>query len=249
MAVFSRRRSRRTTIASLNGRIAEVGKVASPRGTKPWLMPRRADDAHIAAAAAAMQSTLSDMGWNVSTGPLVWNRRREDLGSERQSDGVPVIWAADLDGGRLHQDASRDSHRWLQLRDGETRVMVLDAPAVLVQRTTAPEQQRRLVCVPLSQEILDQWGGRVVIENHVNVIRSSSESLLPPALSLGALAAFLSTRTADRLTRCISGSVALSAFELEAFPLPEESTVSGWETLRGDDLEQAVAAAYQPANR
>ncbi|HEX8690722.1 MAG TPA: Eco57I restriction-modification methylase domain-containing protein, partial [Solirubrobacterales bacterium] len=53
LAVFARCRSRRTAIASANGRIAEVAKVASPRGNRPWILPRRSDDAHVAAAAAA----------------------------------------------------------------------------------------------------------------------------------------------------------------------------------------------------
>jgi adenine-specific DNA-methyltransferase len=245
LAAFTRRRARRTAIASANGRIAEVAKVASPRGDRPWVLPRRADDAHVAAAAAAMPLDLASAGWQVSTGPLVWNRRRADLGPERQPGTAPVIWGADLDGGKLHRDPVRDGLRWLTLSANDAAVMVLEDPAVLVQRTTAPEQQRRVVCVELSPDALGAWGGAVVVENHVNVIRPSQPM---PLLSRAALTAVLSTRTIDRLTRCISGSVALSAYELESLPLPDAETLAAWEDLRGEALERAVARAYRPTD-
>jgi adenine-specific DNA-methyltransferase len=247
LAAFTRRRARRTAIASANGRVADVAKVASPRGDGPWLLPRRSDDAHVAAAAAAMPHTLASAGWRVSTGPLVWNRRRSDLGREPGEPSAPVLWAADLDGGQLHRDPARDDLRRLRLRATDARVMLLEEPAVLIQRTTAPEQHRRVVCVELTPELLAEWGGAVAVENHVNVVRPTGE--VEPLLSRSTLAAVLSTRTVDRLTRCISGSVALSAYELESLPLPDAATLATWEALRGEDLERAVAVVYRPAAR
>lgn len=246
LAAFTRRRARRTSITSANGRILNVAKVASPRGDGPWVLPRRADDAHVAAAAADMPLTLSSAGWQVSTGPLVWNRRRSDLGSVHVESCAAVLWAADLDGGQLHRDGTRDALRWLALRGNDAAVMLLSEPAILVQRTTAPEQPRRIVCADLSPALLCAWGGAVVVENHVNIIRPAGRT---PPLSRAALIALLSTHTIDRLTRCISGSVALSAYELESLPLPDAPTLASWEGLRGDDLERAVAARYRPGTR
>lgn len=244
LATFTRRRIRRTSIASANGRITKVARVSSPRSDRPWLLPRRADDAHVAAAAAAMPHTLQSLGWKISTGPLVWNRRRADLSARRRRNGVPVLWAADLDGGRLHRDSSKRDMRWMTLRGNDVEVMLLDDPAVLIQRTTSPEQQRRLVCVELTPELLRQWGGKIVVENHVNVLRPiwSDDQLL----SRADLTAILSTRTIDRLLRCVSGSVAVSAYELESLPLPDGAILRTWKNLRGEELERAVAAAYQP---
>jgi adenine-specific DNA-methyltransferase len=56
----------------------------------------------------------------------------------------------------------------------------------------------------------------------------------------------LATRTLDRLTRCISGSVAISAYELESLPLPAREVLAAWEELEGQELEAAVAKAYRP---
>jgi adenine-specific DNA-methyltransferase len=247
LATFTRRRARRTAIASANGRIVEVAKVSSPRGDRPWVLPRRADDAHVAAAAATLPLTLASAGWRVSTGPLVWNRRKADLNPVRRKHDVQVLWAADLDGGQLHHEPSKKDLRWLTMQGNEAPVMLLEEPAVLVQRTTSPEQRRRIVCVEFTPELLREWGDAIVVENHVNVIRFTAPT--PPRLSLSALAAVLSTRTIDRLTRCISGSVALSAYELESLPLPDVSTLSMWDGMRGEELEAAVAAAYRPGIR
>jgi adenine-specific DNA-methyltransferase len=41
---------------------------------------------------------------------------------------------------------------------------------VLVQRTTAPEQVRRLVVGVLAAATITSWDGRVVVENHLNVL-------------------------------------------------------------------------------
>lgn len=242
LAVFTRRRAQRTAIMSLNGHAENVAQVKSPRGSGPWLLPRRADDAPAAAIAASLTMRLADIGYRCSTGPLVWNRRKPDLMSNRVPGSVPVIWAADIDGGTLHRDKIRDGMRFVKLRDGDEPVLVLKEPAVLVQRTTAPEQVRRLVSADLSPEALQGWGGRLVVENHVNVLRPTVEE---PLLKRETLAAVLATEPLDRVTRSLAGSVAVSAYELESLPFPDARTLSCWNSLSGADLEKAVASAYR----
>ena len=245
LAVFTKRKARRTTIASINGHVSDVARVKSPRGSAPWLLPRRADDAHIAAAALTMPLTLSAAGWRASTGPLVWNRRRDDLSSHPGARRFRVVWAADFDNGLLNCDRARDALRYLRVRDdADEAVMTLTTPAVLVQRTTASEQRRRVVVTKLTRDHLAMWGGAVVVENHVNVLRPRTPKTRP-LLSESTLAAVLTTKTIDQLARCISGSVALSAYELESLPLPHADVLAAWETLEGPRLERAVADAYR----
>lgn len=223
--------------------LEDVAQVPARGDDHAWVLPRRAREAPIAAAAAAMPLTLSGAGWRASTGPLVWNRRRADLHPRAAADRCYVIWGADCEGGALHRDRARNTMRYLAVRGhSDEKVMVLDEPAVLVQRTTAPEQRRRLVAAVLDQNFLDQVPGRggVVVENHVNVLRPTT----CPALSQDLLGRLLATTTMDQLIRCISGSVALSAYELESLPLPAAHVLSQWERLYGAELEAAVAGAY-----
>jgi adenine-specific DNA-methyltransferase len=248
LAVFSRQRrqhQQHTVIASLNGSRTEVATVTPPDSAGPWLLPRRPGDAPVAAAAIAMPLTLATAGWRASTGPLVWNRRRHDLFPRLGRNRVPIVWAADLDGGVLHRDHTRDQLRYLELsQPSDHAVMLLTEPAVLVQRTTAPEQSRRLVVADLTPELLQEWGGGVVVENHVNVLRPAFPT---PLLGRAALARVLATATMDTLMRCMSGSVAVSAYELESLPLPAAQTLHSWESLTGASLDAAIAAAYRPS--
>lgn len=243
LAVFGRRRTRRTTVASLGFSRTEIATVDTPLGAKPWLIPRRSDLAAIAVSARSMPLTIRDAGWRASTGPLVWNRRKEDLAPD---GGVPIVWASDLVSGVVKPTELRQNLRTIRLHSqSDQRVLALAEPAILVQRTTAPEQQRRLVSANLDEPTLKAWGGRVVIENHVNVLRPAGR----PMISQRLLADLLATKTMDAVARCISGSVALSAFELESLPLPDTDTLARWEKLNGHDLERAVADHYRGSVR
>lgn len=244
LVTFGRRKNRFTGVMAVNGHSQSVARVKVPTTKLPWLLPRRADDAVVAAAAATHPLRLADLGYACSTGPLVWNRRADDLGAKTTRTGIRVVWAADIDAGTLRQDKSRDSMRYLRLRaSGADNFMVRSEPAVLVQRTTAPEQTKRLVTANLDEATLKAWGGRVVVENHVNVLYPVVSH---PLLDLDTLAAVLATETVDRVVRSLSGSVAVSAYEIEAVPFPAIEVLETWRGLRGTELEQAVAAAYRP---
>jgi adenine-specific DNA-methyltransferase len=152
------------------------------------------------------------------------------------------MWAADLDGERPRRTQVRELQRWLRLRPGEDRTLVLDHPAVLVQRTTAPEQPRRLVAAELDAACLAEWGGRVVVENHVNVLTCTDpESPLTARL----LVALLDSDAFDRLYRCLTGSVAVSAYELAAMPLPDQGTLLSWALLDGTRLAREIESYYR----
>lgn len=119
--------------------------------------------------------------------------------------------------------------------------MRLTEAAILMQRTTAPEQPRRLVVATLDAATVADWGGAVVVENHVNVLRCSSSD---SPLSLGLLHRLLDTPTFDRLYRCLTGSVAVSAYELEALPMPPADVLLSWERLDVEQLAPTVAVHY-----
>jgi len=122
--------------------------------------------------------------------------------------------------------------------------LVVDQPSVLVQRTTAKEQPRRLIAAELPQEFVDKHGG-VIVENHLNMVRPTPSA----KVSAAAVAAVLNSDVVDQLFRCISGSVAVSAFELEAIPLPSALDMKNIERLvsKGatrDTLEKALRQIY-----
>jgi adenine-specific DNA-methyltransferase len=67
----------------------------------PWPLPRDASDGPLVRRAASLPARLSDYGWKVSTGPLVWNRAKDRISARPRRGSIKIIWAADLDGARL----------------------------------------------------------------------------------------------------------------------------------------------------
>ncbi|MGH2967816.1 MAG: Eco57I restriction-modification methylase domain-containing protein [Solirubrobacteraceae bacterium] len=247
LAVFHRGGTQREVTCStqrINGSVRSVSlgrAVLDSRAPDlPWLLPRTSPDSALVRAASRYALRLSHHGWKASTGPLVWNRHRPQISGNKSDGSVPILWAADVDRGRVARSRARETQRWLRLRDKDA-FMRLSAPAVLVQRTTAPEQPRRLVAAELTAETLSEWGGAVVVENHVNVLRCTRPgSALGPSL----LAALLNSAVFDRLFRCLTGTVAVSAYELEALPLPGPDVIEEWAKLPSAELEAAIAAAF-----
>jgi adenine-specific DNA-methyltransferase len=198
--------------------VQAAGAAALPRDTSsPWILPRNREHAALAATLAAMPHRLADWGYTVSTGPLVWNRYKNQLVKRVARNRYPVIWAEAVapDGTFAWRAEKRNHVLYCEIRAGDEWMMVRSA-CVLVQRTTSKEQSRRLIAAPLPADFVDRHGA-VIVENHLNMIRPV---FARPRVSHDVLAAFLNSAAADRAFRCVSGSVAVSAYELESLPLP-----------------------------
>ena len=199
--------------------IATNGSCPLPRNaSQPWILPRNPEELPLVNILSRNATRLRHWGYKVSTGPLVWNRHKDRIFTKRASDRYPLIWAdAVSEGGRFDWPPSRHGHdNWFELPERGAWLLT-SSPCVLVQRTTAKEQARRLIAAPLSASFLAAHGGAVV-ENHLNMLRSLDDN---PKVSSTVLAAFLNSSAADRAFRCINGSVAVSAYELESLPLPD----------------------------
>jgi adenine-specific DNA-methyltransferase len=230
-------------------REAEVrrnGTVGLPRTLRaPWMAPREPEHSALIAHVETMASRLSDLGYRVSTGPLVWNRFKNQLRRQRSKGALPLIWAeAVTSDGRFVFRADRRNHEpYFKLEPGDGWLRV-DTPCVLLQRTTAKEQSRRLICAELPAAFIEEHGG-VVVENHLNMILPVGR----PRVSARVIAALLNSQVVDQVFRCISGSVAVSAFELEALPLPSPTALGALEGLVAcaprNQIEAAIAALYK----
>lgn len=207
-----------TVLSETEAKLTRNGTIALPADTTaPWLAPRTPEHSRLIARAETMPHRLADWGYAVSTGPLVWNRFKDQLRDRGGGKDVhPLIWAeAVTSDGRFAYRARKKNHApFFKLEVGDAWLLVKES-CVLVQRTTAKEQVRRLIAAELPADFIKTNGG-VIVENHLNMVRARSKLALPAAV----VAALLNSRVVDDLFRCINGSVAVSAFELEAIPLP-----------------------------
>lgn len=230
-----------TPVAADKLRIETVGKFVVPQdGSTPWIIPRSRLQSARMTHVHTMTHRLRDYGYTVSTGPLVWNRHKNQLRAAPGKGHLPLIWAEAItsDGHFLFRAEKRNHQPYFAPRkcDGW---LIVTAPCILLQRTTSKEQKRRLIAAELPVDFLQKHGG-VVIENHLNMVRTINTK---PAVTQATLNALLNSGAIDSVFRCVSGSVAVSAYELEALPLPAPGALKKLDKLvRTNGKPEAIEA-------
>jgi adenine-specific DNA-methyltransferase len=207
-------------VSSFNAiKINSVGNYKLPViQSEPWIIPRNVSQSPQIPAMALMSDRLNTWGFKVCTGQLVWNRHKPQLSDQNKKNSYPVIWAESISqDGIFNLKAEKKNHSlWFHFSPGN-EFLLTTSPCVLLQRTTSKEQEKRLNATVLPQELLTRRKA-VVIENHINLIVAND---LKAKVSLEVLSAFLNSKATNDAFRTISGSVAVSAYELEALPLPK----------------------------
>ena len=140
---------------------------------EPWLMPRTEAQSALARRVDGLPHRLADYGYTVSTGPLVWNRHKPSLRDRPAKGRYPLVWAESVRAeGVFEFRAEKRNHKpWFEPKANE-RWVVTDVPCVLLQRTTAKEQCRRLTAAELPAAFIEEHGA-VVVENHLNMIQAA----------------------------------------------------------------------------
>lgn len=237
-----------TVASDVSAAVVHTGHFTLPTDPAlPWLLPREASHQTLIDRLATMPARLADWGYGVSTGPLVWNRFKGQFRARPGRDTFPLVWAEAVtsDGRFIYRAEKRGHQPYFHICEGDEWLKV-EVSCVLVQRTTAKEQSRRLVAAEMPSRFIKKHGA-VVVENHLNMVRP-----LPgrkPLVSPAVVAAFMNSAIADQAFRCISGSVAVSAFELEALPLPSVERMMKIEKLvsakiKPETLEEALRDLY-----
>lgn len=121
----------------------------------PWILPRRPGQSDLACVSHQMPHRLCDLGYTVSTGPLVWNRHKDQLLSSKEEGVVPLIWAECVDSestGRFTFKATARNHvPWYRpIRDNDPNIV--RAACILLQRTTSLEQPREMTVISINVE-------------------------------------------------------------------------------------------------
>lgn len=214
--------------------LAPIPLPADP--STPWILPRTIEQIDTVKRLQTCKHHLVDWGYTVSTGPLVWNRFKDQLHSRKAKNRLPLIWAESVQAdGRFEWKATKRNHQpWFEIRDRD-QWLISRQQCVLLQRTTAKEQHRRLIAAALPSTFIERHGA-VVVENHLNMLKPLETT---PSVSAEVLSTFLNSSAADQAFRCVSGSVAVSAYELEAIPLPAPDALDALQKLIEAKAERA----------
>lgn len=163
------------------------------------------------------QSTLSELGLNVSTGPVVDFRMKQYLQQQPSNDTVPLLYPHHFTDGQFkypkeHKKpnaiiASSETKKWLLPNNGSY---------VIVKRFSTKEERRRVVAYVINpNDIKKDWIG---FENHWNVFHIKKNGFSKD-LAMG-LACFLNSTSLDNYFRAFSGHTQVNATDLKNLRYP-----------------------------
>ena len=239
-----RRRYIRVGLVSKGGDTASIGRCGMPKGNSPWIIPKSKKQINVATLFTKNLPTLTDYGIEVRTGSVVWNRDHrkryatQGYASRSQFSRYPLIWS-----DCIGVDGTFDFERGNQRAAGELFVKtkpfdpeLISTCAIALKRTSNSSQSRRLFCAYINKSFVKNYGA-FLGENHVNLLVPNFSA---NARDLKLLARTLNSSPVDSAFRCISGSSAVSKYELNRLPLPDLDTV-GKKLDEGYDINDAVS--------
>ena len=165
---------------------------------------------------ALFKSTLTDIGVEVSTGPVVDFRLKADLRQEPESGAVPLLYAEHFRNGKLEWPKtmkkpnaikiSPKSRKWLWKNKGHF---------VITKRFSSKEERRRIVASVYSSELP---GALVGFENHLNVFHINKLGLAKEIAA--GFCMFLNSSLVDRYFRQFNGHTQVNATDLRSLRYP-----------------------------
>ena len=170
---------------------------------------------------AHVRATLSEIGVEVSTGPVVDFRLKNDLRAEPEEGAAPLLYAAHFKGGTLSWPKTTSKPNAIRLSDESRKWLWANRGSyVITRRFTSKEERRRIVASVYSSDLP---GNLIGFENHLNVIHEDREGM-SRALAVG-LGLFLNSSIVDRYFRQFSGHTQVNATDLRSLRYPDRTTL------------------------
>ena len=179
-------------------------------------LPVSDDDDQALSLVDSWSSSLSCLGLNISTGPVVPFRATELISREGEvpASHVPLLWMNHVRSMKATWPLEQRKPEYIA-RNGAKRLLVQNRNYVLIRRFSAKEQPRRLMAAPW---IADRFAvPEIGLENHLNYIHCPSGTLSEDEVF--GLAALYNSRLLDTWFRTVNANTQVSATELRFMPL------------------------------
>lgn len=180
--------------------------------------------------------TLSSIGLEVCTGPVVDFRLKDYWRNEPAADTAPLLYPHHFSGGALCWPKPHKKPNALQLSGEIGKWLMPRGHYVLVKRFTAKEERRRLVAYHLSDDALD--AAHIGFENHWNVFHVGKCGMDEDTAR--GLAVFLNSTILDEHFRVFSGHTQVNATDLRNMRYPSREQLRELSLLaKGQPNDQA----------
>ncbi|WP_322907724.1 Eco57I restriction-modification methylase domain-containing protein [Paenibacillus sp. SGZ-1009] len=181
--------------------------------------------------------TLQDIGVQVSTGPVVDFRSKNDLVQMPEPDSVPLFYPNHFVGQYVQWPKEMKNPNAIKRNEKTEKLLYPNGYYTVVKRFSSKEEKKRLVAGVLNP---DQFNSEVIaFENSLNVFHSK-KSGIPKELAHGLLA-YLNSSWVDEYFRMFNGHTQVNATDLRAMKYPSREvliTLGCWVLTIADKIEQ-----------
>ncbi|MDR2611478.1 MAG: Eco57I restriction-modification methylase domain-containing protein [Deltaproteobacteria bacterium] len=167
--------------------------------------------------------TLSDIGIEVSTGPVVDFRMKDYLHRTPEGNDAPLLYPAHFRGHGEWPIAGFKRFNAIRCCPETVKLLYPNGYYVVVRRMSSKEEKRRIVASVVDPSRFHElhWLG---FDNHLNVFHSRKR-WLPGNVAHG-LATFLNSSFIDSIVRRFNGHTQVNATDLRALRYPPRITLA-----------------------
>lgn len=171
---------------------------------------------------SVFSSTLSATGIEVSTGPVVDFRLKEDISQQFKENTYPLIYPGHFSKNNVDwpKPAGKKPNA-IKESGNSSQYLMPSGHYVLTKRFSSKEEKRRIVAALFQPESVP--GEKVGFENHLNVFHTKKQGL-EPEIAKG-LALYLNSTLIDRYFRQFSGHTQVNATDLKTLHYPTRETL------------------------
>ncbi|MGQ0531861.1 MAG: Eco57I restriction-modification methylase domain-containing protein [Caulobacteraceae bacterium] len=183
---------------------------------------------------------LSELGVEVSTGPVVDFRVKEHLRASASDDTVPLIYPAHFDGASVAWPREGIRKPNAIVRNEQTEKWLYPAGNYVVVRRFSSKEERRRIVASLVPANLSPHSA-IGLENHLNVFHRGKRGL-PMQLALG-LMTYLNATPTDEHFRMFNGHTQVNASDLKMLTYPALSKLNAlgaWATLNPSASQEEI---------
>ncbi len=164
--------------------------------------------------------TLQDLGFNISTGPIVEYRNRESIKQGVfNKDSVPLLLMQNVGDDKIIWPYSETaSQQGIEVNEKTLNYLLPIKNYVILRRVTSKEQKRRVCAATFAKDDFKDFK-LIGLENHLNYIYKINSSLSIDEMV--GLVTLLNSKIIDIYFRVLNGNNQVNATEMRTLPLPE----------------------------
>ena len=220
--------------ADLTWRKTAFSNVVKPDDSDQFIHIATSDlDQMVIDRISVFSSPLSEISMDVSTGPVVDFRLRDDLRQEADNGAYPLIYSNNFSSNYIKWPKTNGNKpNAIGESDRSAPYLMPNGWYVVVRRFSSKEERRRIVAALHVPERVP--GKKIGFENHLNVYHQRKTGL-DSVLAKG-LAVFLNSTLLDLYFRQFSGHTQVNATDLRMLQYPDIDTLRDLGRLVAEDF-------------